>query len=145
MTENVAMTESILTIVKDIDRKTITLPEFQRDFRWEVDKTYDLFDSLARDIFIGTVIYGKPSFAISCRGIDKRPRKGSGSRVRLGVESFTEQEIKRKVQIDNFRLVLDGQQRLTSLYRAVCGIDPVFLILKEGSGRKDTRRIDGSS
>jgi uncharacterized protein with ParB-like and HNH nuclease domain len=61
MNENVALTESILTIVKDVERKTIVLPEFQRDFVWEVEKTYDLFDSLARDIFIGTVIYGKPS------------------------------------------------------------------------------------
>lgn len=131
MSDNIAQSESILQIIQDIDKKVIALPEFQRDFRWEVEKTYDLFDSLARDIFIGTVIYGKPTFAISCRQLDTRPRKSTGSRTKLTIESYTEQDIKRKVQIENFRLVLDGQQRLTSIYRAVCGMDPVYLVLRQ--------------
>ena len=125
-----AQTESIIEIIKSVDLGKIMLPEFQRDFRWELEQTYDLFDSLARGIFIGTIIYGKPSFAISCREIDTRPRRGRGSRAKLQIEHFSDQLINKKVQSENFRLILDGQQRVTSLYRAIHGIDKVFLIVR---------------
>ena len=56
MEEINAQTESILEIIKAIESSKMMLPEFQRDFRWELDRTYDLFDSLARGIFIGTLL-----------------------------------------------------------------------------------------
>lgn len=87
MNENQSQTESLLDIVRDIKSQTLLLPEFQRDFRWEMDQTYDLFDSLIREIFIGTIIYGKPSFGMTLRQIDDRPRKGKGAR---GVWEITE-------------------------------------------------------
>ena len=124
-----AQTESILEIIDQIDNQKTLLPEFQRDFRWDLERTYDLFDSLAKDIFIGTVIYGKPSFALTCREIDKRPRRGTGSRAKLNLHYFNDKEIRNKVLTQNFRIILDGQQRITSIYRAVYGIDNVYLIL----------------
>jgi len=69
-----SLTGSLLDIVKGIRAQTIMLPEFQRDFLWELDQTYDLFDSLIRNIFVGTIIYGKPSFAMTLREIDVRPQ-----------------------------------------------------------------------
>jgi uncharacterized protein with ParB-like and HNH nuclease domain len=60
-----SQTESLLDIVKGTQYESIMLPEFQRDFRWEMEQTCDLFDSLIRDIFIGTIIYGKPSFGMT--------------------------------------------------------------------------------
>jgi hypothetical protein len=125
-------TESILDIIKGIDSKTIMLPEFQRDFRWEINQTCDLFDSLIQDIFIGAIIYGKPSFAMSLREIDKRKRKGKGSRQSLKIESYSEIEIKKKRDAENLRIVLDGQQRITSIYRAVTGEgdDKVYVVLQ---------------
>jgi hypothetical protein len=30
----------LLHIVRSIDNETLPLPEFQRDFRWEVDQTW---------------------------------------------------------------------------------------------------------
>lgn len=123
-------TESIKSLINDIDKGNIVLPEFQRDFVWDIGKTYDLFDSLVRDIFIGAIIYGKPSFEITVREIDKRPRKGIGSRAKLKIKSYSKEEIKSETQINNFRLVLDGQQRITSLYRALKGIDEVWLIIR---------------
>ena len=110
-------------------RGNALLPEFQRDFRWELDRTYDLFDSLAKDIFIGTIIYGKPSFAISCREIDSRPRRGLGSRAKLQTRHFDETDAVNLGKSHNFRLILDGQQRITAIYRAITGIDNVYLIL----------------
>lgn len=112
-------TESLLDIVKGIQKKNILLPEFQRDFRWDLQRTCDLFDSLVREIFIGTVIYGKPSFGMALREIDTRPRKGEGSRRALIILHLSDDEIKRRTSTENLRIVLDGQQRITSLYRAL--------------------------
>lgn len=126
-------TESLLDIVKGIDQGTIMLPEFQRDFRWELEQTFDLFDSLVRDIFIGTIIYGKPSFGMTLREIDKRPRRGKNSRTKLNVKHYDDLQIKKEAQTRHLRIVLDGQQRITSIYRAVTGKgdDRVYLVLND--------------
>ena len=39
-------TESIKNLINAIDKHDIYLPEFQRDFVWDLTRTYDLFDSL---------------------------------------------------------------------------------------------------
>lgn len=132
MTDTIqSRTESLLDIVKGIQSQTIMLPEFQRDFRWELDQTYDLFDSLIRNIFIGTIIYGKPSFGMTLREIDTRPRKGKGSNARLTTVDLSQYEMSQRVQANDLRIVLDGQQRITSIYRAITGVDSVFIILHE--------------
>lgn len=124
-------TESIQDIVKEIDKRQIVLPDFQRDFVWDESKTYELFDSLVRDIFIGSIIYGIPSFEIAVREIDTRNRKAKGvKREHLKTLFFTKEQINEKVKVGNFRAVLDGQQRITSIYRALKKIDNVWLIVK---------------
>lgn len=130
MSDITPRSESVLDIVKAVKRKSSLLPEFQRDFRWELNRTYDLFDSLVRDIFIGTIIYGKPSFAISCRELDVRPRRGKGRRAKLEITHLDEAEARVRSNSDNFRVILDGQQRITAIYRAVVGVDSVYLVLK---------------
>jgi uncharacterized protein with ParB-like and HNH nuclease domain len=130
MNENQSQTESLLDIVRSIEDETLLLPEFQRDFRWEMDQTYDLFDSLIREIFIGTIIYGKPGFEMTLRQIDDRPRKGEGSRAKLQMRHYPKDEIVSKSLIQNLRIILDGQQRITSIYRALLPIDAVYLILR---------------
>src|SRR3954447_10013101 len=131
MNENQSQTESLLDIVRSIHGETLLLPEFQRDFRWEMDQTYDLFDSLIREIFIGTIIYGKPGFGMTLRQIDDRPRKAKGSRAALRMRHYTKDEIVAKSQTHNLRIILDGQQRITSVYRALCGMDAVYVILRD--------------
>lgn len=131
MNDTQSETESLLDIIRGIDSQTIMLPEFQRDFRWELDQTFDLFDSLIKDIFIGTIIYGKPAFAITLRQIDTLPRKGKGSRAPLKTYDFTKEQIVKLAQTKNLRIVLDGQQRITSIYRAIVGKDNVYVILHE--------------
>jgi uncharacterized protein with ParB-like and HNH nuclease domain len=39
MNDNQSQTESLLDIVHAIQHETLLLPEFQRDFRWEMDQT----------------------------------------------------------------------------------------------------------
>lgn len=125
-------TESIVQIIEKIDNKLLVLPDFQRDFVWDESKTYELFDSLVRDIFIGSIIYGVPSFEIAVREIDSRPRKVKGKRrQQLNTIVYSEEEIKEKVKVDGFRAVLDGQQRITSIYRALKNIDNVWFLVKE--------------
>ena len=130
MHENQSQTESILDIVAAVDKGTALLTEFQRDFRWDMSQTYDLFDSLIREIFIGTIIYGKPGFGMALRKIDTRPRKGKGSRTALQVVKYGDKEMAMKCQTQNLRIILDGQQRITSVYRALTGADAVYAILR---------------
>ena len=86
------------------------------------------FNSFVRDIFVGSLIYGVPSFEIAVRELDKRPRSGKGSRTRLKLSSYTREQIENRVKVNGFRLLLDGQQRATSIYRAMTGVDPVFFV-----------------
>lgn len=125
-------TQSLKQLIIDIDDKKIFLPEFQRDFVWEISKTYDLFDSLVKDIFIGAIIYGIPSFDIAIREIDNRKKITKGKkRSALEVKTITKKEIEDINKVGgNFRLVLDGQQRTTSIFRALKGTDEVWFIAK---------------
>jgi uncharacterized protein with ParB-like and HNH nuclease domain len=125
-------TQSIKNLILDIEDKKIFLPEFQRDFVWEIAKTYDLFDSLVKDIFIGAIIYGIPSFDIAIKEIDNRKKITKGKkRPSLQIKTFSKQQIEEINKIGgNFRLILDGQQRTTSLYRALKGTDEVWFISK---------------
>ena len=125
-------TQSIKDLILDIDDYKIYLPEFQRDFVWEISKTYDLFDSLVKDIFIGAIIFGIPSFDIAIREIDNRKKITKGKkRPTLEVKTITKKEIEQINKVGgNFRLVLDGQQRTTSIYRALKGTDEVWYIAK---------------
>lgn len=123
-----ASSESLKQLVDQIDSTphVLLLPEFQRDFVWELDQTYALFDSLIRKIFVGSIIFGKPSFEMTLRKIDLRPRKGKGSRTKVERLHYTEERIKKASQVDDLKILLDGQQRTTSIYRALKGIDPVY-------------------
>jgi uncharacterized protein with ParB-like and HNH nuclease domain len=123
--------QSIKELCVNIEKNIIALPEFQRDFVWDIAKSYDLFDSLIRDIFIGSIIYGIPSFEVTVRELDHRPRKAKGKRRKsLKLTSYTKEQIYNMVNTQKFLLVLDGQQRITSIYRALKGIDSVWFITK---------------
>ena len=131
--ENDQRTQSINQLIKDIKSQKIVLPEFQRDFVWDQAKTYDLFDSIVKDIFIGAIIYGIPSFTMAVRQIDDRPRSAKGRRrPDIPPVILTKEQIEQKQRInkDDIRLVLDGQQRVTSLYRAITGVDSVWMQFK---------------
>lgn len=135
-------TQSIMDLIADIDNDSIALPEFQRDFRWGREKTFDLFDSFVRDIFIGSIIYLEPDFQVTIRNIDTRIRYQNGKRYGTKPKpiSLTKETVEKKVKEKGFRLILDGQQRITSIYRALkkkksptkgmTDIDSVWMIIK---------------
>lgn len=127
-----AQSESLKQLVEQLDaaEPVVLLPEFQRDFVWEMEQTYALFDSLIRGIFVGSIIYGKPSFEMALRKVDRRPRTGRGSRAKLESRHYTEDEVKTASQTRGLKILLDGQQRTTSLYRALKGYDRVFYAVR---------------
>lgn len=124
MTENNQETRSIAEIFKLISTKKLTLPEFQRDFKWPIEKSVALFDSLNRNLFIGSLILAIPKFDLACKGFDLRPR---GSKKHKPKPSL----IKRK-EFENkgTYTLLDGQQRTTAIYRALLGIDEIYYWFK---------------
>lgn len=118
---------SIRMLMDKLNSGKLYLPEFQRDFTWNIERSVDLFDSIARGIFIGGLIESKPKFPLSCRQLDNRPRKGKGSRAKLNEYNFKTKDFEN----NNIFVLLDGQQRVTSLYRALYGVDDIYFILKE--------------
>jgi len=84
---------SLSLIIEDIDMGEIGLPELQRPFVWPNTKVRDLFDSMYKGYPVGYLLFW-------ANGI------GGGHR-QIGVNS--KQKYPRL-------LIVDGQQRLTSLY-----------------------------
>ncbi|MQR84846.1 DUF262 domain-containing protein, partial [Bacillus megaterium] len=118
---------SIEGIIKTIESGKLILPEFQRKFTWSLEQSVDLFDSLARGIFIGSLIMARPKFDLTCRAFDTNPRKGKDSRKKIPQYFYRERDF----EVKEFNVLLDGQQRITSLYRALKGYDKIYFVLKE--------------
>jgi hypothetical protein len=103
---------SIDSLMSDIERDVIALPDLQRPFVWEDTKVRELLDSLFVGFPVGTLVFWHTS--------DDKDARALGAE-RSGVRATT--------------LVIDGQQRLTSLYAVMRGVDVVD---KDGAMRKIT-------
>jgi hypothetical protein len=88
-------------LIEDIDLGEIALPDIQRPFVWKTAKVRDLFDSMYRGFPIGYLLFW-------------RYQQGETRQIGIG----------EKKNVPRL-LVVDGQQRLTSLY-AVMKDEPVF-------------------
>lgn len=97
-------------LIDEIKKGEIKVPKFQRNFVWSVDKTAKLLDSILKGYPIGTFILWETNERlndIKNIGNLKLPPIPDGTKVQY---------------------VLDGQQRITSLYAAFLGAQ----IQKEG-------------
>jgi hypothetical protein len=101
---------SIASLVSDIEREAIALPDLQRQSVWEDTKVRDLLDSLFLGFPVGTLVLWHTSDP-------KEARTFAAGRPGLRADT----------------LVIDGQQRLTSLYAVMRGVEVVG---KDGSARK---------
>ena len=97
-------------LISEIQKGQIKIPKFQRDFVWSIDKTAKLLDSILKGYPIGTFILWETNERLN-------DIKSIGNLVLPPVPDDI------KVQY-----VLDGQQRITSLYAAFLGAS----IQKEG-------------
>jgi len=125
-------TLSLYDVVDRVDKERFLIPEFQRGWTWDADGPVLLFDSLFTGVFIGSIVIGPPTFDLTVREVDNRPRSGKGSGKKLKKWLVTEQEfIDSRQTGDDKALVLDGQQRITSIFRVLKGIEPVFFNMKK--------------
>lgn len=92
----------ISTILDHIDTGYIALPEFQRGYVWNRDQVRGLFDSLYRRHPVGGLL-------VWITESRKAAHRGAGSLV-----------------IGEVKLLLDGQQRVTTLYGVARGKPPKF-------------------
>lgn len=91
-------------LISEIERGTVKIPQFQRDFVWDIKKSANLMDSIIKGYPIGTFIFWKTNERLrSVRDI--------------GDFSLPEPE-----DGDFVNYVLDGQQRLTSLFASLKGL-----------------------
>jgi len=96
--------ENLLTIVKDAFQGKVVLPEFQRSFVWSRENIEELLVSILQGYFIGTFLI-----------LDTPPERALFPfRTVEGLEKINSQ--KSPTDHPTIRLVLDGQQRLTSLF-----------------------------
>lgn len=92
--------EAIVTLIEDIDRGKVGLPELQRPFVWPNVNVRDLFDSLYLGYPAGFLLFWKTG--------------GDGKLKSIGVGP--------KQYVPELAIV-DGQQRLTSLYAVIKGVE----------------------
>lgn len=92
-----------LTFLLDkIQNRELALPDFQRSFVWDPDATRELIASIARGFPVGNLLF-----------------------LRGSSEVFVPRAVEEAPELDGYQpsfLVLDGQQRLSSLYQAFTGV-----------------------
>lgn len=106
---------TIAEVMKDISANKYVLPSIQREYVWNTDQIETLFDSLMRDYPIGTFLF----WEISKDHVGDYDFYGF-------IHSYHEKKFvhNRKVDFkgsDGVTAVLDGQQRLTSIYLGLKG------------------------
>jgi hypothetical protein len=91
-------------LVTDIKRGYIKIPKFQRDFVWTIEQTAELLDSIIKGYPIGTFILWK-------------------TRERLrNVKNIGSANLPPIPEGDAVQYILDGQQRIASLFAALEGL-----------------------
>src|ERR1700728_1173554 len=90
---------SVERLIDEIDTGEIGLPDIQRPFVWTAAKVRDLLDSMYRGFPVGYLLFWANAGVSGARQIGERAKQ---SPPRL--------------------LIVDGQQRLTSLYVVLRGV-----------------------
>lgn len=98
-----------------IQENEYLLPAFQREFVWSSEQIEKLFDSLMRGYPISSMLFWKVRGATRT---DFRFYKFLTSYIQI---HKTHNNHIRTDNLNDFHAILDGQQRLTSLYIGLCG------------------------
>lgn len=106
----------IRTILDKIDEKQLFVPAFQREYVWKRDDVKQLVDSLIKDYPTGTMLTWATANPPELKGPHKYDEKQG-----------------------TVQLLLDGQQRITSLYMLITGELPSYYTI--GEIMNDTRGL----
>ncbi len=102
------MASSIKKLLEQIEEKEIVLPEFQREFTWNRDQVRSLFESFYKGYPTGSLLLWETS----------NPPK-------IKQDAYDLEKIRR------VKVLLDGQQRLTSLYLHIKNTIPPYYAPEE--------------
>ena len=91
-------TYSVFGLIEDIRQGEVALPDIQRPFVWGASKVRDLLDSMYKGFPVGYLLFWETGAEAGAR--------------QIGIEA--KQKVPRL-------LIVDGQQRLTSLYAVITG------------------------
>ena len=86
----------ISTILDKIDDKQLFVPAFQREYVWKRDNAKQLIDSLIKEYPIGTILTWETSNPPEFKG-----------------------PYKYRIEQGAVKMILDGQQRITTLYMLI--------------------------
>src|SRR5437763_208477 len=86
-------------LVENIDRGDVALPELQRPFVWSNSKARELFDSMLKGFPVGFLLFWETGAPVGAR--------------QIGVDD-------KDARVARW-LIVDGQQRLTSLFSVLTG------------------------
>lgn len=92
------------TILDKVESQSLALPEFQRGYVWNREQVRNLFSSLYRRNPVGSLLVWETTVGMA-------KIKGAGQPAGGGI---------------NIKLLLDGQQRITSAYGVIRGEAPAF-------------------
>lgn len=113
----------ILDLMKDIGAGKIQLPDFQRGWVWDDNRIRGLIASITQNFPVGAAMfleYGNNSVRFKYRMIESAPA----------------------LNVVPEQLILDGQQRLTSIYAAFCSPNAVKTKTDKGSATNQFYYID---
>ncbi len=126
------------SLMDDISSGRLKIPQFQREFVWEMKKSASLLDSIVKGYSVGSFIFWN-------------------TRERLrSVKNIGNLNLPEPIQGDYVNFVLDGQQRITSLLASLKGekivresgkeedFSEIFIDLEAGEDEKIvTTEIEG--
>lgn len=86
-----------------ISNKDLVLPEFQREYVWSREQAKKLIDSLLREFPVGAMLFWKTNNPPELKNVERLPDK-----------------------LGTVHVILDGQQRLTTLYLLIMNAIPPY-------------------
>ncbi len=93
----------IKELMDDIRKQDVVLPEFQREYVWTKDQAKQLMVSLLKEYPVGGLLFWKTDSPPDLKNVNALPQK-----------------------LGTIRVILDGQQRLTTLYMLITGDIPAY-------------------
>lgn len=106
----------IRELLDSIRKQDLVLPEFQREYVWSKEQAKQLMVSLTRDYPVGSLLFWKTDAPPELKNIDDLPEK-----------------------LGTIQVILDGQQRLTTLYLLIDGNIPPYY--EEADIQTDPREL----
>ena len=97
------MPKQFSSLMEDISSGRLKIPQFQRDFVWEIKKSASLLDSIVKGYPVGAFIFWKTK-----------------ERLRY-VKNIGDLSLPETEKGDFVNFILDGQQRITSIFAALKG------------------------